>query len=67
MKTLAYVLGILTGLAFSRIPHYLDQYADHSLPAPWEAPKLRRWHNGEPAPWLDDEPDEAGFEKVSGL
>lgn len=35
-------LGILTGLAFSRIPHYIDYYANHSLPKPdWEAPKIR--------------------------
>lgn len=66
MKTFMLTLGILIGLAFSRIPHYVDQYADHSLPLAWVAPKLRRWHHGEPVEWLDDEPDEAGFEKVSG-
>lgn len=39
---LLFTLGILTGLSFSRIPHYVNQYADHSLPKPdWEAPKLR--------------------------
>lgn len=37
-----FTLGILTGLSFSRIPHYVNQYADHSLPRPdWEAPKVR--------------------------
>lgn len=67
MKIFVYVIGILTGLAFSRIPHYIDYYANHSLPAPWEGPKLRRWSAGQPVDWLDDETDEAGFEKVSGL
>lgn len=33
MKTLAaFAVGVLTGLAFVRIPHYVDAYADHSLP-----------------------------------
>lgn len=35
MKTaILFALGVLTGLAFSRIPHYVDQYANHSLPKP---------------------------------
>lgn len=38
---LTFVFGVLTGLSFSRIPHYINQYADHSLPKPdWEAPKM---------------------------
>lgn len=40
------VLGILAGLAFSRIPHYLDYYAYHSLPEDWKGPKMRMWKNG---------------------
>lgn len=39
MRFLIFSLGILTGLAFSRIPHYLDQYANHSLPAPYTGAK----------------------------
>lgn len=40
MKLLLFAAGILTGLAFSRIPHYLDVYANHSLPKPdCEGPK----------------------------
>lgn len=40
--------GILTGMAFSRIPHYVDYYANHSLPKPdWEAPKEVFWLNGQ--------------------
>ena len=42
MKYVIFALGVLTGLSFSRIPHYVNQYADHSLPKPeWEAPKIR--------------------------
>lgn len=34
-------LGILTGLAFSRLPHYLDHYATYSLPKPdYQGPKI---------------------------
>lgn len=36
---LVLALGILTGLSFSRIPHYVNYYADHSLPKPYEGAK----------------------------
>lgn len=42
MKYVIFALGVLTGLSFSRIPHYVNYYADHSLPKPdWEAPKVK--------------------------
>lgn len=74
MKTLAFAFGVLTGLAFSRIPHYVNQYADSPLPKEYEGPKSRYWNGGvptdgpwPPAPWLAGKPDEAGFERVIGL
>lgn len=40
MKLLLFAAGVLTGLAFSRIPHYLDHYSTYSLPKPeHEGPK----------------------------
>lgn len=47
MRRLIFILGILTGLAFSRIPHYLDEYAAHSLPAAYAGPKHHVYANGE--------------------
>ena len=41
MKYVIFALGVLTGLSFSRIPHYVNYYADHSLPNPYEGPKAR--------------------------
>ena len=46
MKLLAFILGILTGLAMSRIPHYVDQYAEHPLPAAYAGPKFHTYENG---------------------
>lgn len=46
MKTLIFAFGILTGLAFSRIPHYVNQYAEHSLPAAYTGPKKRIYKDG---------------------
>lgn len=41
-KVVLFLAGIFVGLTFSRIPHYVNQYAEHSLPKPdWEAPKIR--------------------------
>lgn len=40
-------LGILTGLAFARIPHYLNVYSQHGLPpVEWQGPRYRHWSNG---------------------
>lgn len=46
--TASFVVGILAGLAFSRIPHYIEVYANHSLPPPYEGPKM--W-----GPWTEEE------------
>lgn len=46
MKYVIFGVGVLTGLAFSRIPHYIDKYAVHSLPPEYEGPKVRRWKDG---------------------
>lgn len=35
------IVGVWIGLAFSRIPHYLDHYATYSLPKPdYQGPKV---------------------------
>jgi hypothetical protein len=47
MRYVFLALGIVTGLAFARIPHYLDQWSTHGLPVvEWNGPKYRHWHNG---------------------
>ena len=48
-------IGILTGLAFSRIPHYVDQYANHSLPPEYKGEKatMRHWNGGVEIPPLE--------------
>lgn len=57
-NALILALGILTGLAFSRIPHYIDQYANHSLPPEYTGEKatMRYYFNGGvvPAPVADE-------------
>lgn len=36
---LTLIAGVWLGLAFSRIPHYVTYYANHSLPPDYEGPK----------------------------
>ncbi|WP_217181615.1 hypothetical protein [Streptomyces sp. AC495_CC817] len=45
---LAFVAGILTGLAFARIPHYVGPLLQ-DLPdtPPGHEPRARHWHHGE--------------------
>lgn len=46
MKLLAFAVGVLTGLAFSRIPHLGPWFHDEPpTPADW-APKFRTYQNG---------------------
>lgn len=45
-----FVLGILTGLAFNRIP-YVEWFKDQpQTPTGWE-PKKRQWQKGDEVPW----------------
>lgn len=47
MKLIAgFVVGVLTGLAFSRIPHYYKGYAAKGLPPEYAGPRFRSWKNG---------------------
>lgn len=49
MKVLAYVLGVLTGLAFSRIPHYVGPIFNDQPGTPaGHVPKERYWNGGVP-------------------
>lgn len=47
MKLLTYALGILTGLAFSRIPHYVGpMFNDQPVTPEGHNPKSRWWNGG---------------------
>lgn len=42
---IAFVLGVITGLAFQHIPAYTVFKDEPPTPQDWE-PKMRRWING---------------------
>lgn len=49
-----FVAGLLTGLAFSRLPHYAVFRDEPKTPEGW-TPKFRRWENGILAEWGDND------------
>ncbi|MBT2484772.1 MULTISPECIES: hypothetical protein [unclassified Microbacterium] len=69
MKTLAFIAGILTGLAFSRIPHYVGPiFNDLPITPAGQEMKSRWWNGGvategawPPPPIVDPE----AFERTS--
>lgn len=67
MKLLTYALGILTGLAFSRIPHYVGPlFNDQPVTPEGHCPKSRWWNGGvaTEGAWPNDEPiDYEAFEQ----
>lgn len=46
MKTLMFLLGLLTGLAFNHIPRYAI-FTDQPATPEGHKPKIRTWTNGE--------------------
>jgi hypothetical protein len=46
-KVIAFILGVLTGLAFTRIPHWYFRGDEPETPEDWK-PKYRHWRMGVP-------------------
>lgn len=46
VKYVLIALGVITGLAFARIPHYVGVYAASGLPPGYKGPKFRYWRDG---------------------
>jgi hypothetical protein len=47
VKLLAFALGVLAGLAFSRIPHYVGPiFNDQPATPVGHEPRARHWHAG---------------------
>lgn len=53
-RVLIFAAGLLAGLAFSRLPHYAVFKDEPKTPEDW-SPKFRRWENGLPREWGDND------------